>query len=152
LEMFGYDIDDDFIAALDGYYAEKEVPTALVPFAGQNNQVGQTPPAQEEQAVNPEQQPPATDATATRSALFNWKRASLAAVKTGHSANVDFDHPAIDAETCEFIRYELEAAKTAADVHGIFKQAREMTDKPDPLLLLAAELREARLALKEASE
>jgi len=127
MDMLGYDLDDEDRAILEAELLRKQEAAQRLadnlnkpkePVSPQLQQ-GQ-PPAQDQQ------QPPATDATATRSALFNWKRAALQAVKTGHSANVDFDHPAIDAEVCEFIRYELEAAKTAADVHGIFKRAREM--------------------------
>jgi hypothetical protein len=88
------------------------------------------------------------DSEAMRTALYNWKAASLTAVKTGHGANIDFDHPAIPEAIAEFLRFELDACKCADDVHGIFKKAREMAkqETQDPLLVLANEIKLAREA------
>lgn len=97
----------------------------------------------------PEAVPMAMDKAAMRSALFQWKAAALAAVKTGHSAGIDFDHPAIPDNMAEFLRYELEAATDGQTVNELFKKAREMVVRPshsseaDPTLMLARELQRA---------
>lgn len=90
-------------------------------------------PTQQELAagtnVNPNQLPAGaapTDAQAVRSALFAWKSAALAAVKTGHSGAVDFDNPVIPLNVYEFLHYELDAATDTQAVNDLFKKAREM--------------------------
>ena len=86
-----------------------------------------------------------TDAAAMRSALYGWKAAALTAVKTGHGAGVDFDHPAIPEAVAEFLRYELDAVKDVQSVNDVFKKAREMSraETVDPMLLLAQQLQRA---------
>ena len=93
------------------------------------------------------------DKNAMRSALFQWKAAALAAVKTGHHAGIDFDHPAIPEGVSEFLRYELEAATDGQTVNELFKKAREMAkaEVMDPTLLLARELQRANDLLEAAN-
>jgi len=87
----------------------------------------------------PDQQLPSgmSDSQAIRSALFTWKSACLAAVKTGHNAGIDFDNPAIPEPVFEFLHYELDAANDTQTVNLLFKKAREMckAEMVDPYLV-----------------
>ena len=114
--------------------------------------IPETDPTQQPALPAPAPALPAPDTQAMRTALYNWKSACLAAVKTQHNANVDFDHPSIPDCVAEFLRFELDACKCADDVHGLFKKAREMAKKEtqDPLIVLAQEIKLAREALVNA--
>jgi hypothetical protein len=78
-----------------------------------------------------------SDAQAMRSALYNWKSACLAAVKTGHPANIDFDNPAVPQLVADFLHYELDATNDTQAVNDLFRQAREMckSEPIDPIML-----------------
>ena len=108
-------------------------------------------PGQEQGQLPPPEEKP-VDAQAVRSALYNWKAAALASVKTGHDAGIDFDNPCIPVVVYDFLHYELTEAKDAPAVNDLFKQARDMCkgDIVDPVLILAQEIKLAREALVNA--
>lgn len=98
-----------------GYDLSEEQETAIIhSYAGEEDKPDQAPGSQS----------PA-DSDAMRSALFNWKRVALQAVKSGHAADVDFDHPAIPVKVAEDIHKNLQVCQSAEDVQGVFKLARE---------------------------
>ena len=133
---------------------EKPVPPALAPFAGQSNTPAQPAPPTELKPAEPMAMPMADmSPTAMRSALYTWKAASLAAVKTGHTAGIDFDHPAIPESVSEFLRYELEVVTDAQAVNDLFKKARAMAkaETVDPMLALAQALDRANDLVMEAA-
>ena len=102
--------------------------------------------------VVPTTAPAAPDAQAVRSALFAWKSAAMAAVKTGHSANIDFDNPIIPMPVYEFLKYELADCTKVEDVHTIFKKAREMAKLDSEAIAVLEGIRLGVEALKAARD
>ena len=100
---------------------------------GNNQPSGETVVPSEDdgaQGQNPPS-PPSQRGAEVRSALFNWKRAALKAVKTGHALReLDFDNPAIPLEAAKKIRAGLLTCKSAEDVYAVFKKAGEWCESP----------------------
>lgn len=130
MDILGYDFTEEQKAEiLEATKKPEPVPPVVV----------NTPPVVDTTPVPPV--PPTREAI--RSALFNWKKSALAAVKTGHDADIDFDHPAIDEHVADRIHDGLKASKTADDIHALFKNAQEWTKGPDVGVDLLAELKRA---------
>jgi hypothetical protein len=134
MDILGYDIHDE----------QKEVIRL--------SQVEAPPPAPQTTNIQqPANETPAPTQTEVRSALFNWKRASLAAVKSGHDAGVDFDHPVIPEAVSEYLRSALVGVMRADQVHAAFKQARELL-KQQPVKAVVDGGIDATAELKRASD
>jgi hypothetical protein len=144
--ILGYEIDDETMAKLRVYWADKtkraEAVVANMAQGGDsNNQPNPQTADQEEGGENAQGEKP--NGQATRSALFQWRKCALTAIKKGEAAAVEFDNPAIPDRVAQYLRYELAGAKTREDVDHLFDTARKMakdTENVDPLVL---ELRRA---------
>ena len=104
--------------------------------------VDETEPAPPEEA-----QPVVVDdiAPAQRSALDNWRKKSLHALKLGQSANCEFVTSLFGADEINQVRGELAKAVTPDDVKRIFADAKKLVRDKDDQLKRANDLLERAL-------
>jgi HK97 family phage portal protein len=143
------------VVAMDilGYDIEPEHQGLILAASGQPAVVETAPETQPEMpAVSemPGQMQPGNGAE-VRSAMYHWKQAALAAVKSGHEAGVEFDHPVIPEAVSEYLRSALVGVMRADQVHAAFKQARELL-KQQPVKAVVDGGIDATAELKRASD
>lgn len=139
LEVLGYDLTDAQWAALALLEKEDEpepTPPQLQPFTGEM-------PAPE---IEEPEETPITPAQ--RKELDIWRRKANKALKAGVSPDCEFTVETIPALLAEEIHAALADCKTAQDVGALFDRYQAGAAKIDPLLVLADEIRAARLALE----
>lgn len=98
---------------------------------------------------------------ASKAALNQWRDKAVAARRNGKSADVPFETKLVPEFVAKWLRMKLPAAKTVEEVKAIFAKAREdmagtelvllPLEKPDPMLLLANELKRANDLLEKTA-
>lgn len=132
MDILGYDMDADMRARLEADQAEKK--RAAEEMAKVREQ---TPPAVQREAQ------PDTPQDEQKADLERWQRKAIKALEKSGTADVHFESEYIPAEQAEAIHARLAVCKTAAEVRAAFDVRPR-----DPLLVLADEIRAARLAIE----
>jgi hypothetical protein len=144
MEILGYDLTEE---QWDELESEPETPDApIMPMAPIDAPVTETPPAQPDviEPMAPVDDTPMMSVD-TMKELEIWQRKAIRAFKASGSAAVEFTAEYLSAADVLCIGERLSECKDIDSIKRVF--ATVNTVQPDPLLVLATELRLAREAL-----
>jgi HK97 family phage portal protein len=126
LKEFGYDLDEEMIAAISDLFQVKQENAAAMAESLAQKPTGVVP-ANPQDAANALPSPKSLD-------LEKWERKALKRLKEGGSAVVEFESENIGDDDRKRIKLGLTTAKTADDVKAAF--AMRGDDQPDAVSVL----------------